>query len=66
MNVVTLPPVAASPSVRAPRPALGTYAAIGSGGNFIVVDDQNDLVVVIRWMPSLNDFLKIVLDAVKE
>lgn len=42
------------------------YYASGFGGNFIVVDEQNDLVVVVRWMPNLNDFLKIVLDAVKE
>ncbi len=42
------------------------YYASGFGGNFIVVDEQNDLVVVVRWMPRLNDFLKIVLDAVKE
>jgi len=42
------------------------YYASGFGGNFIVVDEQNDLVVVVRWMPNLNDFLKIVLDAVKD
>jgi CubicO group peptidase (beta-lactamase class C family) len=42
------------------------YYASGFGGNFIVVDDKNDLVVVVRWMPNLNEFLKLVLDAVKE
>jgi CubicO group peptidase (beta-lactamase class C family) len=42
------------------------YYATGFGGNYIVVDEQNDLVVVVRWMPNLNDFLKIVLDAVKD
>jgi hypothetical protein len=42
------------------------YYASGSGGNFIVIDDKNDLVVVVRWMPQLNDFLKLVLEAVKE
>jgi CubicO group peptidase (beta-lactamase class C family) len=42
------------------------YYASGFGGNYIVVDEKNDLVVVVRWMPKLNDFLKIVLDAVKE
>ncbi len=42
------------------------YFATGTGGNFIVIDDENDLVVVVRWMPRLNDFLKIVLDAVKK
>jgi len=42
------------------------YFASGTGGNFIVVDDKNDLVVVVRWMPRINDFLKIVYEAVKE
>ena len=42
------------------------YSASGFGGNFIVVDDKNDLVVVVRWMPQLNDFLKLVVEAVKE
>ena len=42
------------------------YFASGTGGNFIVVDDRNDLVIVVRWMPHINDFLKIIFDAVKE
>ena len=42
------------------------YFAAGSGGNFIVVDDRNDLVVIVRWVPPINDFLKIVYDALKE
>ncbi len=42
------------------------YFAAGTGGNYIVIDEQNDLVVVVRWMPRINDFLKIVLDAVKK
>jgi CubicO group peptidase (beta-lactamase class C family) len=42
------------------------YYASGSGGNFIVIDDENDLVVVVRWMPRLNDFLKLVVEAMKE
>ena len=42
------------------------YYAAGFGGNYIVVDEKNDLVVVVRWMGNLNDFMKIVLEAVKE
>lgn len=42
------------------------YWASGFGGNAIVVDEKNDLVVVVRWLPNLADFMKIVLDAVKE
>lgn len=42
------------------------YYASGFGGNYIIVDEENDLVVVVRWMPRLNDFLKIVYDAIKD
>jgi CubicO group peptidase (beta-lactamase class C family) len=42
------------------------YSANGFGGNFIVVDKTNDLVVVTRWLePStLSDFLQLVVKAV--
>ena len=35
------------------------YYANGFGGNFIVVDNENDLVVLTRWLESnkLGDFL---------
>lgn len=38
------------------------YYAAGFGGNYIVVDEQQDLVIVTRWLePSkLKDFLKII------
>lgn len=41
------------------------YYAAGFGGNYIVVDNENDLVVVTRWLePSkLKDFLNLVLAA---
>ena len=42
------------------------YYAAGFGGNYIVVDEKNDLLVVVRWMPSLNNFLKIVLAAIEK
>ncbi len=42
------------------------YYASGFGGNFIVVDEEHDLVVVVRWMPAIVDFTKIVLDAIIE
>lgn len=38
------------------------YYAAGFGGNFIVIDQENDLVIVLRWLePSkIEEFLKIV------
>lgn len=45
------------------------YCATGMGGNFIVIDEKNELVVVVRWMPgwaALNNFLKLVLEAMEK
>jgi CubicO group peptidase (beta-lactamase class C family) len=41
------------------------FYAAGFGGNFIVVDQANDLVIVTRWLePSkIGPFVKMVLDA---
>lgn len=43
------------------------YYAAGFGGNFIIVDEANDLVIVTRWLePSmLNDFLSRVYEALR-
>ena len=38
------------------------YFAAGFGGNYIVVDDEHDLVVVARWMDDskMGDFMNLV------
>jgi CubicO group peptidase (beta-lactamase class C family) len=38
------------------------YYAVGAGGNYIVVDNEHDLVVVARWMDDskMGDFMNIV------
>ncbi len=43
------------------------FYAAGFGGNFIVVDDVNDLVIVTRWLEpkKIGEFVKMVLDAVE-
>lgn len=43
------------------------YYAAGFGGNFIVVDEENDLVVVTRWLESsqMGAFMKLVYAAVE-
>jgi CubicO group peptidase (beta-lactamase class C family) len=43
------------------------YYAAGFGGNFIVVDQKNDLVIVTRWLePSkIGEMVKLVYDAMK-
>lgn len=42
------------------------YYAAGFGGNFIVIDKQNDLVVVTRWLePSkISEFMSLVNSAI--
>ena len=41
------------------------YYAAGFGGNFIVVDKANDLVIVTRWLQpnKIGEFVKMVIDA---
>lgn len=43
------------------------YYAAGFGGNFIIIDKKNDMVVVTRWLePSkVGEFMKLVSKAVK-
>ncbi len=38
------------------------YYAAGFGGNYIVIDNEHDLVVVTRWMDDdkMNDFMNLV------
>lgn len=44
------------------------YYAAGFGGNYIVVDDVNDLVIVTRWLDSsqLGSFVEMVYEAMVE
>lgn len=44
------------------------YYANGFGGNYIVIDEEHDLVIVTRWLePSkLGDFLKLVINSVED
>ncbi len=41
------------------------FYAAGFGGNYIVVEPEKNLVVVMRWMdrPAVNEFLKMVYEA---
>ena len=42
------------------------YYASGFGGNFIVIDNANDLVIVTRWLdpPKLGEMVKLVKESV--
>ncbi len=43
------------------------YYAAGFGGNYIVVDQEHDMVIITRWLePSkLGEFLKMVMESVE-
>jgi hypothetical protein len=42
--------------------STGIYFAAGYGGNYIVVDNEHDLVVVARWMDDnkMGDFMNLI------
>lgn len=46
-----------------PAAPESAYAATGFGGNYIYVDEENDLVVVLRWIPDLAGVIERVLAA---
>jgi hypothetical protein len=43
------------------------YWAEGFGGNYIIIDQEHDMVVVTRWLePSkLGEFLKMVMESTR-
>lgn len=43
------------------------YYAAGFGGNYIIIDEKNDLVVVTRWMDNskVAQFMQIVLESLE-
>lgn len=48
---------------RIPAAPGNAYWAAGFGGNYIYVDECNDLVVVLRWIPELAETIKRILAA---
>lgn len=41
------------------------FYAAGFGGNYIVVDQENDLLIVARWLPKMGEMVKMVTEAIK-
>ncbi|MBC6492993.1 serine hydrolase domain-containing protein [Flavihumibacter stibioxidans] len=43
----------------------GLYYAVGYGGNYIIIDQEHDLVVVTRWMDTgkIGDLMQLVIKA---
>lgn len=50
---------------RIPSAPASIYFAAGFGGNYIVVDNEHDLVIVVRWTGDLDGIIKRILDSIK-
>ncbi len=50
---------------RLPDATESAFYAAGFGGNYIYVDQEHDLLVVLRWCPAVNDVVKLVLESIK-
>ncbi|HLY68138.1 MAG TPA: hypothetical protein VKR53_00330, partial [Puia sp.] len=44
------------------------YLAEGFGGNFIVIDNEHDIVMVARWLDpaKAGEFIKLVIGSVEK
>jgi len=51
---------------RIPAAPESAYWAAGFGGNFIYVDEENDLLIVLRWIPELEGVVERVLEAIQD
>lgn len=49
-----------------PAAPESAYWAAGFGGNFIYIDECNDLLVVLRWIPDLAGVIERVMTALTE
>jgi len=49
-----------------PAAPASVYFAAGAGGNYIYVDEANDLVVVLRWIPAFADAMAHILGALEQ
>lgn len=50
---------------RIPAAPESAYYAAGFGGNYVYVDNENDLVIVLRWVPDIAAVVGQFLQALK-
>lgn len=48
-----------------PAAPASAYWASGFGGNYIYIDEENDLVIVMRWIPRLQGAVTRILEALE-
>lgn len=50
---------------RIPAAPDSAFWASGFGGNYIYIDQQNDLLIVLRWIPSVAEVVEAVMTALE-
>lgn len=48
---------------RIPGAPASAFWAAGFGGNYIYVDQENDLLVILRWVPALEEVIEELMKA---
>ncbi len=51
---------------RIPAAPESAYYAAGFGGNYVYVDNDNDLVIVLRWIPDIASVVEKFLQAIDD
>ncbi len=50
---------------RIPLAPASVFWAAGFGGNYIYIDQENDLLIVMRWVPALEEVVLAVMGAIE-
>ncbi|MEE4175251.1 MAG: serine hydrolase [Xanthomonadales bacterium] len=50
---------------RIPAAPASAYWAAGFGGNYIYIDEEHDLLVVLRWIPALEEVITAIMAALE-
>ena len=50
---------------RIPEAPESAFWAAGFGGNYIYIDQDNDLLIVLRWVPALDEVVPAVMAALQ-
>ena len=51
---------------RIPGAPASAFWASGFGGNYIYIDQENDLLIVLRWIPALEEVVGAVMASIVE
>jgi CubicO group peptidase (beta-lactamase class C family) len=51
---------------RIPAAPESAFWASGFGGNYVYIDQQNDLLIVLRWVPALPEVVAAVMEALED